>query len=85
MFAFVNQYSFVVGALIGGGLLAVGLARWSRAPRWLRIGLLAVYVIGAGLFAAANRYPDPQVRSVAEADAVLNGDQPVFVMLYSNY
>ena len=85
MLAILNQYSFVIGALIVGGLLAAGLRRWTRGPRLLRIGLLAAYLIGIGLYATANRYPDPQVRSVAEADAILSSGQPTFVMLYSNY
>jgi hypothetical protein len=85
MFALLNQYSFVAATLVIGLLLAFGLWRWRRGPRLVRIGLLVVYVIGALGIAAASRYPDPQVTSVAEADTVLNSGQPVFVMLYSNY
>ena len=33
MLALLNQYSFVIGALIVGGLLAAGLWRGRRGPR----------------------------------------------------
>ena len=85
MLAFFDESSFVIGALIVGGLLAAGLWRSPRGPRWLRIGLLVLYLIGVGLYASANRYPDPQVHTVAQADAILSSGQPTFVMLYSNY
>ncbi len=82
---FLNQYSYVLmaAAVVAGA--GVALWRWQRAPVLLRLGLLAVIIAAAVGINMARRYPTPEVSTLYEAQAILENEQPTFVMLYSNY
>jgi hypothetical protein len=85
--AIINQFSFVISAVLTGAILAVVLWRWKRLPLpvWLRVVMLALYIVGAIALGLSRRYPDSSVTTLAEAEARLTNEQPTFVMLYSNY
>ncbi|MBN2469805.1 MAG: hypothetical protein JXN59_03685 [Anaerolineae bacterium] len=82
---FLNQYSYVLFAVLLGAGLGVSLWRWKRAPLALRAGLMVIFVVAAVGVQLARRYPTPQIATLDEAEAILNNEQPTFVMLYSNY
>ncbi len=81
----VNQFSYVWISVGVGAILALFLWRWRKGSQWLRVGLLALYVLAALAFGLSRQYPPPEVTSLAEAEAILTNEQPTFVMLYSNY
>lgn len=84
--AILNQYSFItVSGMLGLGL-AFGLWRWQHGSVLLRLGILALYVVGAIAFGSSRRYPQEEAPlTLAQIEATLSNDRATFVMLYSNY
>lgn len=83
-----NQFSFVVAAGVVGLVLALLLWRWPALRPLnplLRLGVLAAYALLVALLGLSRRYPPSPVRSLDQAEAILQGGRPTFVMLYSNY
>ena len=81
----INQYSFIVGTVLLGGLIGIGLLRWRSAPRWLRVGIAALYLVSVlGLRASLN-YRQYATGTVAEIEQTLVDGEPTLVYLYSNY
>lgn len=85
--AALNQYSYILASSFLGLILVMVLWRWQRLPLSvpLRIILVAVYILAAVVFGRSRQYPDPTVRTLAEAEAILENEHPTFLMLYSNY
>lgn len=80
-----NQYSFVIAALVVGLGLTLGLWRWRRPGRVLKIALLVGYALIAGGINLAFHYPASTVETVDDVEAMLVNSRPTFVMLYSDY
>ncbi len=83
-----NQYSFVVFAVVFGLMMAGVLWRWQDLPLSpaLRVVALAIYAVAAVLAGMALRYPAAeQPLTQSSADATIGNGRPTFVMLYSNY
>jgi thiol-disulfide isomerase/thioredoxin len=86
MIAIVNQFSFLTFSLLVGAVLIVIAWRWRRPHPIIRIGIVAAFALVVVMVGTTRRYPaTPEVTSLSEVDAILNNDQPTFVMLYSNY
>lgn len=81
----INQYSFVVSAVLLGGLIGIGLLRWRNASRWLRISLAAVYLLGVLGMRIGLNYRQYATGTVADIEQTLVDGQPTLVYLYSNY
>ena len=80
-----NHYSFVVGAVVTGSLLLLFLWRWQGAARWVRVAVMALFIVGAVSLYANFRYPDTNIETVEDANVILTNGRPTFFMFYSNY
>lgn len=83
--ALLNQYSYVLLALLISVVLARLLWRAKRLHPVLRAGLLILLIMTLSAFGLSRRQPAPSVGSISAAEAILTNEQPTFVMLYSNY
>lgn len=84
----INQYSFVLFAIVGAVLLAAAMWRWHRPARpLLRAATLGIYGVGMVGVMIGAQFPQSStdVNSYAEVQRVINNDQPTFVMLYSHF
>jgi hypothetical protein len=83
---FFNQFSFVLIAIFGIGLLALIAWQATTLPPWLRIGGPLVALIAAFIFWLALRpTPTITVNSVADFDRLLSTRKPTVLEFYSEY
>lgn len=85
MFSFFNQFSFLITVLVLGVGLAFGLWRWRKPPRWLKLLLVAGYVLLAGAIHLSVHYTPASIDTVEGVEATLVNGHSTFVMLYSDY
>lgn len=85
MWSLFNQYSFVIAAFVVGLGLTLGLWRWPRPGRRLKIALLVGYALIVGGINLAFHYPASTVETADDVEALLVNGRPTFVMLYSDY
>jgi hypothetical protein len=80
-----NQYSYVMIAIVGGFVLAAVIWRWKAAHPFLRIGLGVLFVAAAVGVGFALNYPASTPNTPADVEAVIDNSQPTIVLLYSDY
>ena len=81
MFAFLNQYSFVIAFVI----FFIALAAFLPVKRWrMRLPIYVGAVVLALAIYIFLRPGDSSVSTAAEADQVLTSGEPVFVEFFSN-
>jgi hypothetical protein len=84
MFAFFNQFSFVV-MIVFGLLVLTGLMRWRRVAWGQIMGIVLVISILTGVVWSALRPGGSSVASLEEARTQLAAGKPVLIEFYSNY
>jgi hypothetical protein len=83
---FFNQFSFVLIALFGIGLLSLVTWQAKALPLWLRIGGPLVALLATFIFWLALRpTPSITVNTAADFDRLLASGKPTILEFYSEY
>jgi hypothetical protein len=83
---FFNQFSFVLIAIFGIGLLALIARQAKNLPIWLRIGGILIAFLAAIIFWLVLRpIPSITVSTAADFDRLLSSGKPTVLEFYSEY
>lgn len=83
MFAWVNQYSYVLIAIVLMILIGIGA---TRIFSWkVSILILVVLLIAFTVFLKSQSINNDQVKIRSEWDTILRSNSPVVLQLYSEY
>jgi hypothetical protein len=84
MFAFFNQFSFLLMVIFGLAVI-IGLMRWRRVAWGQIMGVVLVIGILTTVVWSALRPGGSSVASIEEAQAQIAAGRPVLIEFYSNY